>query len=197
MMPLTILKQHGMFRALRPSIRSLLHPVITTVLALIMTAPPSLHALAVMNRSYPTRYATIQYANDDDLGQFKWNITSVSFFGRSSKDNALVNSRIDQITETVMSLLDMHPIDIHFNILLMRGQRDVVAAYRSLGMMGHAPPAFYNHSSQSITVSVEDVTDGMLAHEIAHAVICAHFVTPPPVKMQEILAQFVDSHLNE
>jgi hypothetical protein len=62
-------------------------------------------------------------------------------------------------------------------------------------MLGAVPVAFYSHGSRTIVISIDDITDRILAHEIAHAVICAYFLPPPPVRMQEILAQYVDKHL--
>ena len=36
---------------------------------------------------------------------------------------------------------------------------------------------------------------GVLAHEVAHAIINQYFAVPPPSKVQEILSQYVDKHL--
>jgi hypothetical protein len=83
----------------------------------------------------------------------------------------------------------------HFTIALYKTKAEVSAAYRALGMLGAAPVAFYSHRSRTIAVSIDDITDRIFAHEIAHAVICAYFVTPPPSAMQEILAQHVDKNL--
>ena len=46
-------------------------------------------------------------------------------------------------------------------------------------------------------VAVDSVTDNIIAHEIAHAVINAYFVIPPPARMQEILAQYMDQHYTD
>ena len=62
---------------------------------------------------------------------------------------------------------------------------------------GAAPIAFYSHGPRSIVVAVDSVTDHILAHEIAHAVINAYFVIPPPARMQEILAQYMDKHYTD
>ncbi len=55
--------------------------------------------------------------------------------------------------------------------------------------------AFYNHKTESVTVYADRVTDGVLAHEIAHAVINSYFDVPPPEKIQEILTHYVDRYL--
>jgi hypothetical protein len=120
----------------------------------------------------------------------------VRLFSESPEQNPLLaKTRVDKIVETVSSLLDMHPLELHFTISLYRTQGEVAAAYKALGMLSAAPVAFYSHGSRTIVVSIDDITDRILAHEIAHAVICAYFGLPPPVRMQEILAQYVDKHL--
>jgi len=168
-------------------------------LALLLCCPRAFAAQAGWSNAYPTRYATIYYAGDKDLSQFTRNIGSgMSFLGESQDKNPmLAKNRVDRIVDVVMRLLDMNPPNFHFTVYVYQKRADVESAYRRLGMMGPVPPAFYAHQTESITVSVEEITDGMLAHEIAHAVICHHFPSPPPMKMQEILAQYVDKHLGE
>ena len=149
------------------------------------------------SKTYQTQYATISSASEADRYRFTRNIGSgLSFLSESPEKNPLLaKTRVDKIVETVSFLLGMHPLKLHFTISLYKTQTEVAAAYRALGMLGAAPVAFYSHRSRTIVVSIDDITDRILAHEIAHAVICAYFVTPPPVRMQEILAQYVDKNL--
>jgi hypothetical protein len=44
----------------------------------------------------------------------------------------------------------------------------------------------------TIYVSLKDVSLGMLAHEVAHAIISSYFVVAPPEKVQEVLAGYVE-----
>ena len=53
-------------------------------------------------------------------------------------------------------------------------------------------PSIYVPSNNTIYISFKDVTAGMLAHEMAHAVISAYFVVVPPTRVQEILAGYVE-----
>jgi hypothetical protein len=57
--------------------------------------------------------------------------------------------------------------------------------------------AFYSHRTKAIYISLKSITDRSFAHETAHAVINFYFIIPPPGRMQEILAQYVDKHLWE
>lgn len=149
------------------------------------------------SKTYQTQYAAISSVSEADRYRFTRNIGSgLSFLSESPEKNPLLaKTRVDKIVEKVSSLLDMHPLKLHFTISLYKTHAEVAAAYKALGMLGAAPVAFYSHGSRTIVVSIDDITDRILAHEIAHAVICAYFVTPPPVRMQEILAQYVDKNL--
>ena len=43
---------------------------------------------------------------------------------------------------------------------------------------------------------MQDVHAGMLAHELAHAIIDHYLTVRPPAQTAEILARYVDSHLD-
>lgn len=115
--------------------------------------------------------------------------------GNPEKNPMLTKTRVDKIVEKVKAILDMHPPDLNFSIYLYQSYREIEDTYRSMGILGKAPISFYAHRTKAIYVSIENITDKILAHEIAHAVIIFYFGTPPPAKMQEILAQYVDKHL--
>lgn len=166
------------------------------LLFIIMSRPAELQAQE-LSKTYQTQYATISYARETDLHSFTRNIGSgLSFLSEGPEKNPLLaKSRVDKIVETVTSLLDMHPLNFHFSIHIYKSHAEVAAIYRAMGMLGAAPVAFYFHGQRNISVSFESITDRILAHEIAHVVICAYYTPPPPVRMQEILAQYVDRHL--
>lgn len=132
--------------------------------------------------SLETRYATIRYAEESQLNDFLWRITG-SRPDPGEEAAGPVKSRVDELVERVQSLLDMYPGSLRFAIEITP----------KAGEKG--PPAFYRHGTRTVYVSSSTVTDGILAHEIAHAVICAQFTPPPPDKAQEILARYVDENL--
>jgi len=166
-------------------------------LVLLLALAPALSAQT--GGVYHTAYAEIRYAGDKDLFAFTRNIGSgLSFLSESPEKNPLLaRNRVDRIVDMVESLLDMRPPGFRFSIQIFRSQAELDGAYHGLGMMGDAPAAYYSHTTRSIAVSLDNITDRVLAHEIAHAVICRYFGTPPPMRMQEILAQYVDKHLGE
>jgi hypothetical protein len=46
-------------------------------------------------------------------------------------------------------------------------------------------------------VNADDLTEGILAHEMAHSIIDHFLVIRPPKAATEILARYVDRHLFE
>jgi hypothetical protein len=160
--------------------------------------PPVLPAQE-FSKTYETRYAAISYAETKELHTFTRNIGSgLSFLWGSPEQNPLLTkTQVDKIVESICSLLDMFPPNLRFGITLYGTQAEVTAAYRAQGMPGAAPIAFYSHRTRNIAVAIDSINDNILAHEISHAVISAYFVIPPPARMQEILAQYMDKHFRD
>ena len=172
--------------------------LMAVALFLPLVLPPDLPAQE-SSKTYQTRYATIFYTEEKDLHTFTRNIVSgLTLLWESPEQNPLLaKTQVDKIVETICSLLDMYPPTLRFGITLYRTQAELSAEYWSLGMMGAAPIAFYAHRTRNIAVAINSITNGILAHEIAHTVISAYFVTPPPPRMQEILAQYMDKNFNK
>src|SRR3989338_9245625 len=136
---------------------------------------------AYADRSLETKYATIRFMDDLHVNDFLWRITGSRIPAGQSADEP-AKSRVDELVERVESLMDVYPPSLHFTIEITPAAGDSRTA------------AHYDHERRRLYVSPTTVTDGMLAHEIAHAVICAQFSPPPPEKAQEILARFVDEN---
>ncbi|HAO92989.1 MAG TPA: hypothetical protein DCR11_03695 [Deltaproteobacteria bacterium] len=146
--------------------------------------------------AFETRYATIRYSDEADLLDFgkKTGGASVSLVRDRGKALSLIKENTDRIVFRVKALLDMHP-ELHFNISVHKSPDEVSGIYKDLGMTGAPPIAFYAHKSHTIFLSPDRLSDGIFAHEVAHAVINCYFAPPPPPQVQEILAQYVDKHL--
>ena len=57
------------------------------------------------------------------------------------------------------------------------------------------PKAWYIYELNTIYVNVDDLHEGILAHEMAHSIIDNYLFVRPPEPTAEILARYVDSHL--
>ena len=135
---------------------------------------------SAVKNSIETRFATIHYNDEEELRNFFWRITGQRVTLADSTD--LVKNRVDELVERVETTLEMYPAKLHFFITFKeRYTQETIAEY--------------SHATRTILVALDRVTDGVLAHEMAHAVMNAYFPVPPPEKAQEILAQYVDAHL--
>ena len=138
-------------------------------------------APCVAEQQIETKFAVLRYPNDQALSQFCWRITGQRVL---TGGEGLVKNRVDELVQRVEEILEMYPGNFRFTILLVNGNAEM-------------PVAQYSHGTRTVAVAVDRATDGVLAHEIAHAVICVYFPVPPPERAQEILAQYVDKHLYE
>ena len=158
--------------------RHLSHGLLIVMLFLFL---PS-HSFADFDKTLETKFTTIHYTGEREVCDFFWRMTGKRLTLLDNVD--LVKNRIDELVERVEALLDMYPAPFHFEIQLK--------PYFTGGVIAN-----YSHKTRMIIVALDRVTDGVLAHEMAHAVINAYFPVSPPEKAQEILAQYVDKHLFE
>ncbi len=146
---------------------------------LLLVIPPAVWAEPT--KTFQTKYATIHYAEEKDIDDFIWRLGGQKREFVSAPEMA--SYRIDRLVDRVQAILDMWPRNFRITVYLHRG---ALTAQKV---------AYYEKETKIIHVAVDYMSDGVLAHEIAHADIEQYFPTPPPSKMQEILAQYVDQHL--
>jgi hypothetical protein len=175
--------------------RNVLFLLAITIIIFPLLQVPTVFALEE-SKVIETNCCKIQYQYSELLRNFTLRIGGFKYTSKGLDDNpANVKTRVDGIMKKVQSILDMYPEDLRISIVLYPEHNSLSNMFRQFSKAGNIPIAFYSHKSKSIYVDVSSVTDGVLGHEMAHAVINFYFVTPPPAKMQEILAQFVDLHL--
>ncbi|MFQ5465493.1 MAG: hypothetical protein ACE5EI_06160 [Thermodesulfobacteriota bacterium] len=173
------------------------YPFLLTVLAALLLFP-SLPSAGQGPGDLRTHYAAIHYPDDRLLAEFAGKITRdgrLSAAADRPRVLAAVKRDVDRIVFRVRTLLDMYPLNFRFAIRIYPSYVKLGEAWREAGKFGPSPVAFYSHSNGTVHVTVERLSAGILAHEIAHAVINSYFDSPPPAKAQEILSRYVDTHL--
>lgn len=153
---------------------------ISLILASILVICPAAVSPA-LGKEFKTRYTTIHYNQDKDINDFIWRIGGQKL--EFSRDRELASSRVDRIIDRVRNILDMQPANFKVDVYLHSGPLDG-------GQM-----AFYDYKTRSIHILADRVTDGVFAHEVAHAVINHNFGPTLPSKVQEILTQYSDKYL--
>jgi hypothetical protein len=157
-----------------------------------------------------TGYLTICYMPGADLDAVESNLRKrATYFtsempGEDAPVEEKVRYQLDALFRRAEELLDMYPANVHVKIMIFTARADVEAEY--VKIFGTPAPveeyksgikSFYVHKFNTIYISEEDMSDSIIAHEMAHAIVDHYFNVIPPEKIRELLASYVDLHLAE
>jgi hypothetical protein len=118
-------------------------------------------------------------------------------FGKASHGNDL-GSLVDALFARVCDILDMQLYSYHGTIKICRDFDQLNNVYNNLFDRDLANRySFYVHNLNTIYISAEHFKREILGHEIGHAVISNYFVVLPSVKVQEVLATYVEYQLRK
>jgi len=168
-------------------------------------------AADILRHSLETRYTIIRYQSVEDLTKFNRKIDYspeqlgfMQMFSRSSSKDLTgeITKKVDAIYERVQKILGMRKKNKKVSIDVYSNNKQFHAVYlkhKDTAFRNFNPSsrlrAWYIHKNNTIYVNSSDLHEGMLAHEMAHAVIDHYLLIRPPKATAEILAQYVDSHL--
>lgn len=146
-----------------------------------------------------TKYFTISLCDTCDLSLFAEKINATGLFridALSSSGNdirSVIKDGVDSLFLEVCDALDIALKSYRGRIIVYPDMVEVseVASGNSQIIEANLP-SIYVPSHNTIYISFRDATAGMLAHEMAHAVISTFFVVAPPPRVQEILAGYVE-----
>ena len=151
-------------------------------------------------RKIESQHFTIYYApelNLDELTKALDIRPSDKIISGGSYANDL-GGMIDILFSQVCDILDMQLYSFHGTIKICRDFEQVNAIYGDLFDRGLSKShSFYTYDSNTVYISAEHFKREVLGHEIGHAVICHYFVVLPSVKIQEVLATFIEYQLRK
>ncbi|MBU1006742.1 MAG: hypothetical protein KKH08_04035 [Candidatus Omnitrophica bacterium] len=107
----------------------------------------------------------------------------------------ILSEKFDAIFARVEDILDMYPSKVRVNIMIYKDRKGLDAAYEEIFNEPNTAVSFYVYKTNTIYTTVKAMTEGILAHEMAHCIIDHYFVILPPRKIQEMLAVYADIHL--
>jgi hypothetical protein len=136
--------------------------------------------------TYRTAYASVYYNSIENFDAFE-QAMSPAFHRTRGPASPYLSRKIDKIVEDVEAFLDMYPRNFKVNVVLLEKRGDLQKKY-SRGGGDKNVLGFFQQSSMTIYVSVDDVTPKIFTHEVAHGVISAYFKGAVPPNTQEILA---------
>lgn len=155
-------------------------------------------------KSLETKYTVVHYKTLEDIRKFDSNITfrtwksgvSWLYFNADShswKDE--LSKKIDALYVQVQSILDMRKRMENITINLYHDKKQLHAAYREIYKRECQVRAWYTYENNAIFLNVDDIHEGILAHEIAHSIIDHYLLIRPPQASAEILCRYVETHL--
>lgn len=149
-------------------------------------------------------YFTIYLSPGVDLNRVYKRLNRRSFYINSSRRPDSIASteeklsyRMDVLFERVEQVLDIYPPKVSVNVRVYKTRGDLSDAYyRIMGRRGEYK-SFYINKLQTIYISEQDMDDSIMAHEIGHVVVDHYFNVVPSEKIREMLATYVDLHLDD
>jgi hypothetical protein len=158
-----------------------------------------------------TKYTIVKYQSLKDLKKFnrkvdyspgKWSLQRL--FSNSDSNNLAddLSRKVDALYERVQEILDMRRQTKKVCVNIYSDKSQLVIAYKKVSNSTFSaystlsqPRAWYLYERNTIYVNVNDLREGILAHEMAHSIIDHYLSVRPPRTSAEILARYVDSHL--
>jgi len=160
-------------------------------------------------QTFETKHTIIHYQSSEDLKEFNKKLDCFSggwgfmrIFSGSDSDNLKkkIRKKVDTLYEKVREILDMRKRTRKVNIKIYSNKNQLKIAYRKINKRSDrsykdstSPRAWYIHQSKSIYLNVNDLNEGMLAHEMTHAIVDHYLLVRPPKATAEILARYVDT----
>jgi len=151
-----------------------------------------------------TKHTKIRYHAKKDLEKFNsmidYSPVSMGLKGLFSKQDSddltdKIKQKVDAVYERVQEILDMRKLTDKVNVNIYHDKKELYAAYYEVFQKSSQLRAWYIYESNTIYINATDMHEGILAHEMAHAIIDQFLTVRPPSATAEILARYVDGHL--
>jgi len=146
---------------------------------------------------------TIFYEPDVNLKTIRSKLNRRRFYISGSKKPGKLDSveekisyRLNMLFARVKETLDMYPINIHCKVKIFKSRKKVQNEFKKYANRKAKVKSFYLHRYKTIYMSQDDISDSVMAHEMAHFIIDHYFMIRPPEKVNEMLAIYADSHLD-
>jgi hypothetical protein len=114
-----------------------------------------------------------------------------------------LGAKIDGILHKVCQALNLWPkTQNRLRVFLLedgnqvRQRQVVLQPGQSPSLLGYSPlEAFYERRSRTVFLALADLHEGILAHEMAHFILCESFPAAPPASLQDDWARYVELKL--
>jgi len=156
--------------------------------------------------THNSRFASIHYQEPSLLenlarkiqpGALTLSLNRIFMGGTKPSPQAKAGRYVDQLFQRVQVILEMPKPELKVHVRLYRSQDELSEAFSAITGRPTRVPAFYWRETDTIYLQLERISPGILAHEMAHAVIAHYFIVSPPEKIAELLCQYVDREVSK
>jgi len=112
-------------------------------------------------------------------------------------DEYSLSGQLDLIFLAICEIMDLRLQALNSNIKICRDREELSHVSETLFGRPYQVPGFYVAEIDTLYIDAESITLNILGHELSHAVQSHYFVVPPPQKIQEVLAGFVEFQLRK
>ncbi|MFC1623716.1 hypothetical protein ACFL28_00130 [Candidatus Omnitrophota bacterium] len=176
------------------------------MICLVYSGPHDVYSQEEEGGIFSTRFCTVFYEEGVELALVNRliNLNFSDFYNpRGFREDVdlrveeILSEKFDAIFSRAEDILDMFPPKIHVRINIYRAREGLDAAYEEIFDAPNEAVSFYIYKTNTIYMTQDAISEDILAHEIAHCIIDHYFVILPPRKIQEMLAAYVDVHLED
>jgi hypothetical protein len=117
----------------------------------------------------------------------------------ASSPQIQLSNMVEVLFAHTSDVLDMHIYSLKVNIKIFATQQDLADFYNNLfhARIPCTGYGFYLDDARSIYMSAGRFRRAILAHEMGHAIMSRYFVIQPSVRIQEVLAGFIEYQLRK
>ena len=155
-------------------------------------------------REIKSEYFVIFYRPDADLRAIYGRLKErpLYFLGKHDKMAGQgypekIAARLDALFRRAEKTLGMNPRVKTVTIRIFKDQDELNEEYRRLFGNRKSYVSFYVYKYNTIYTTESAISDSVMAHEMGHAIVDHYFVIRPPESVREILATYVDKHLED
>jgi hypothetical protein len=172
-------------------------------------------ATVLAQNVYKSKKVDVYYTSKEQLAEFASKVIPGGgqsfldklFVGGGDTSPKALGRHLDLLFMRVQNILNMPIPKQRVRIRLYPRQEEVYkvfvseyggpnATQKRLGVDSDLP-AFYVKKTNSIHISTESISRGMLAHEMAHCITSNYFVIKIPTNVAELMSQYVDKVISK
>lgn len=153
--------------------------------------------------SADSNYFTIYYRPSADLKRIDSQIQQRTLYfdqpvayGETTAEQRIA-MRLDKLFNRVKEVLGMYPKIQKVKIKIFKNRAELREEYFRIFNKEENFRSFYINEYNTIYTSESDIDDSVIIHEMAHVIIDHYFAVTPSEKASEILASYVDLHLEK